>query len=256
MTFKPMTTSSVDNAGVQKTLLYGHHGWGKTTQAIHMQKYYGKGFIISGESGLRSVMNADIDYLPFQSWDGDNKPEENIYSFRGICKIMDTKEFKDQKYKWIMLDSLTELSDRLINHLEHEYRDSRNKLAMWGDNQRLMLGSIKWIRDLPYNVLVTALAKEEQNDNGEVDYWAMIKGSGVQKQLPAIFDNVLCGVRVTDGDRTEPTVERFVVCDEVRGWHGKVRDPHRKIEPVMRTSNLTEIFDLMKDKTKNKKEAA
>ena len=31
MTFKPMTTSAVENAGVQKTLLYGHHGWGKTT---------------------------------------------------------------------------------------------------------------------------------------------------------------------------------------------------------------------------------
>jgi hypothetical protein len=167
---------------------------------------------------------------------------------------MDTDDFRNAGYKWIMLDSLTELSDRLIQHLEVEYRDSRNKLAMWGDNQRLMLGSVKWIRDLPYNVVVTALAKEETNDNGETDYWAMIKGASIQKQLPAIFDNVLCGVRVTDGDRTNPQIERFLVCDEVRGWKGKVRDPNRKIEAVMRTADITDIFKLM---TKpNKKEAA
>ena len=255
MTFKPMKTSATENSGVQKTLLYGHHGWGKTTQALYMQKYYGKGFIISGESGLRSIMNADIDYLPFTSWDGVNDPTKNIYSFRGICKIMDSDDFKSNGYKWVMLDSLTELSDRLIQHLEVEYRDSRNKLAMWGDNQRLMLGSVKWIRDLPYNVVVTALAKEETNDNGETDYWAMIKGASVQKQLPAIFDNVLCGVRTTDGDRTDPKVERYLVTDEVRGWKGKVRDPNRKIGAVMRTADITDLFKLMNNKPK-KKEAA
>ena len=66
--------------------------------------------------------------------------------------------------------------------------------------------------------------------------------------------DVVFGVRVTDGDRTDPKVERFLVCDEVRGWKGKVRDPNRKIEAVMRTADITEIFKLM---TKpNKKEAA
>ena len=98
-------------------------------------------------------------------------------------------------------------------------------------------------------------AKEETNDNGETDYWAMIKGASVQKQLPAIFDNVLCGVRTTDGDRTDPKVERYLVTDEVRGWKGKVRDPNRKIGAVMRTADITDLFKLMNNKPK-KKEAA
>ena len=68
--FKPLNTSD-QTTSFRKTLLYGHHGWGKTTQFIHYQKHYGKGFIISGESGLSSIRSAGIDYLPFTSWAGD-----------------------------------------------------------------------------------------------------------------------------------------------------------------------------------------
>ena len=40
--FKPLNTSDHTTA-YRKTLLYGHHGWGKTTQFIHYQSTMEKG---------------------------------------------------------------------------------------------------------------------------------------------------------------------------------------------------------------------
>ena len=52
--------------GPTKVLLYSHHGYGKTYQCRHYEKRYGKGLIISGESGLKSIEDVSIDYAPFQ----------------------------------------------------------------------------------------------------------------------------------------------------------------------------------------------
>lgn len=250
MTFSPRRTSDAGVTDATKTLLYAHHGWGKTTQFRHYQRHFGKGFIISGESGLVSVSDADIDYLPFSSWDGDHDPARDVYSFRGICRMVGSPEFRAQGYKWIGLDSLTECSDRLMEHLEAKQSEGaykakggkENAFEMWADYGRLMLGSLKWIRDLPLHVLVTCLAKEESDDNGATNYWPMIKGQAVGKQIPGLFDMVFCGVRTTDGDRAAPKVARFIVTEEVRGWHGKARDPRSRLRPVERSSDVTELL--------------
>lgn len=245
--FKPKNTQDA-LVSLRKVLLYAHHGWGKTTQAKYYKEHLGKGFIISGESGLSSIKSEGIDYLPFHSFDGEHDPDKDIFSFTGICKMINSQEFKDMDYKWIMLDSLTELSDMILAHVESELADEpkKNAFKVWGEYATLIIGACKWVRDLPYHVIVTALAKEETNDNGDVEYWAMIKGSAAQKQLPGIFDCVLCGVRHTSKDKDgNSVVERLIITDEVRGWHGKVRDEKRRIRPVERTSNITKLFERM-----------
>jgi energy-coupling factor transporter ATP-binding protein EcfA2 len=242
MSFKPKSTAGSAVKDAQKILIYGHAGFGKTTQASHMKRAFGPGFIISGEAGLSSVSDQDIDYLPFSSFDGEHDPVADVYSFVGIVKMMKTPDFAAMGYRWIMLDSLTELSDRLMEKLEDDHRGSKNGFALWGDYSRYMLGAVKWIRDRDVHVIVTALAKEETDDNGEANYWPNIKGSGVQKQIPGIFDTVLGAIRHTDGDRTDPTVRRFFVTDEVRGWHGKVRDPYRRLKPVIECADVTEVI--------------
>lgn len=246
--FKPMNTSDTE-VTLRKVLMYAHHGWGKTTQAAHYQKRFGKGFIISGESGLSSIRSAGIDYLPFSSFDGRHDPEEGVYSFRGICEMIESEEFKAQGYEWLMVDSLTELSDMALASVEATYGndEKKNGFKVWGDYASLMLGACKWVRDQPYHIVVTALAKEESNDNGEVEYWPMVKGSAVQKQLPGIFDCVLCGVRTTQVEVSSGTskVRRFIITDEYKGWHGKVRDEHRRLKSVEEVSDITELFEKM-----------
>jgi hypothetical protein len=244
--FKTMKTSDVAKTGPTKVLLYAHHGYGKTYQCRFYQKRYGKGLILSGEAGLKSIGDVDIDYLPFSSWDGKHNPDEGVYSYRGICQMLMSDDFREAGYKWIAIDSLTELSERLLEHLEIEHRGEKNVFAMWGEYGRLMLGTMKWIRDLPYHVYVTSLAKEETDANDATHYWPLVKGQAVAKHLPAIFDHVFCGVRVTEKtDAGVPRVVRYVVTDEVSGWHGKVRDPKHRLKPYEQCNDITALLERM-----------
>ena len=244
--FSVMKTSDIAASGPTKVLLYSHHGFGKTYQCRFYQERFGKGLILSGEAGLKSIEDVSIDYLPFSSWDGKHDPKEGIYSFRGIVKMLSSPEFKEAGYTWIAIDSLTELSERLIEKLERDYANESNKFAMWGDYARLMIGALKWVRDLPLHVYVTCLAKEEQDPNGVTQYWPLVKGQAVSKQVPAIFDHVLCGVRVTEtNDQGKPRVRRYVITDEVNGWQGKVRDPRQRLKPMEPVDDVTELLSRM-----------
>lgn len=255
MSFKPMNTADGSTA-FEKTLLCAHAGWGKTHQAKNFQAVYGKGFIISGESGLSSVRSAAIDYLPFSSFDGPHNPDAGVFSFKGICRLMMTDEFKEAGYKWLMLDSLTELSDLVMKEVKEEAERKAagkpvNNFALWDDYRATSLGACKWIRDLPYHVAVTCLLKEEQDDNGVMNYWPMVAGNAVQKQLTGIFDNVLVGARKTEVVGDERIIHRYIITDEVGGYHGKVRDEARVIKAVERMDDVAALLKRKQDAISN-----
>lgn len=246
--FKPKNTGDVLSVSEPtKVLCYGFHGFAKTHQIKNYAKRFGKGLIISGEAGLKSVSDMDIDYVPFSSWDGTHDPIKEVYSFRGIMRDMATLQFAAADYKWIAIDSLTEVSERLMEHLEAKYakEPKGNNFALWQDNERMMTAALKWIRDMPIHVYVTCLAKEETDDSGAAHYWPLLKGSAVSKKIPGLFDHVLCGIRKTDPDPTTglPRVTRMFVTDEVFGWKGKVRAPENKRpQPVEKCDDITELL--------------
>lgn len=251
--FKPLNTSD-HTTQWRKTLLYGHHGWGKTTQFIHYQKHYGKGFILSGESGLSSIRSAGIDYLPFTSWNGETNPDEGKYSFVDIFKWLRTDDFKEAGYKWIGIDSLTELSDMSMQYADQCAEDeakkqnkAKNGFTVYAQHGTQIIGACKQLRDMPCHFLVTALAKESQDDNGNIDYWAMVTGKSTQQQLPGIFDNVFCAVRHTASgtQNTDGKVIRYIITDEYKGWKGKVRDEKRRLSAVEQTGNIVNLFKKM-----------
>lgn len=241
--FTPKKTNDAAIIDTSKTLVYALHGFGKTTQCAYYQKTFGPGFILSGEGGLASISDKNIDYLPFSSWNGKHDPANEAYSFRGLCRMIISPEFKAAGYKWVAIDSLTELSDLLMRELEVEFKDEKNGFAIWGEFSRQMIGSLKWVRDLPYHVLVTALAKDEEDDNGKPSFWPHVHGKAVGKQIPALFDHVFAGTRerhTTEDGRV--IVKRKLICDEVYGYHGKVRDPSQRIPPVLDTSNIAQVL--------------
>jgi hypothetical protein len=251
--FAPQNTRDIERDEPTKTLCLAHHGFGKTTQCAHYQDYFGKGFILSGEAGLKSIANRNIDYLHFNSWEKyDANGELSMESFRGIVKAMNTEEFKQQDYKWIAIDSLTELSDLCYRHfnrlMDEEIRrdpsKKRDGFAVWGNYNSAIVGALKWVRDLDYHVLMTSLANETTDDNGMVEYLPAVQGNKIARLLPGMFDNVLCGMRTTENDPAtgRPRIQRKFVTDEVHGWRGKVRDPYGRIEIVEETSNICDIL--------------
>lgn len=246
MSWTPPSTKGAGLNEPHKVLLYGHHGWGKTWQVRNFAKQYGKGFLLSGESGLKSLADVDIEYAPFTSWDGPHDPDNGVFSFRGLCRWVASKEFKDAGYKWIAVDSLTELSDLLYAWAEEQTKGEKNRFAVWELYGKTMLSTLKWIRDLKLHVYVTSLAAEATDDNtAATDYWPMVKGAKVARNIPAIFDHVFCAIRRTTDEEGDTKVLRFIVTEEVKGWHGKVRDPFNRVQPVEETNDLTELLERM-----------
>lgn len=125
---KPKSTADVFKDQGSKTLLLTMHGWGKTHQCANYQKHFGKGFIISGESGLKTLATHDIDYLAFSSFDDPsrNDPDRGVYSFREIARFVRSTDFAKEGYKWIAIDSLTELSERAFEHAQRLNEGNKN----------------------------------------------------------------------------------------------------------------------------------
>lgn len=238
--------SKTSEAGVkhQKVLLYAHHGWGKTYQCRYFEKQYGKGLIISGESGLISLSDCEIDVVEFSSWDGAHDPDKGVFSFKGICRMIASPAFAAEGYKWLAIDSLTELSDRCMEEVEKGFKDPGD-MRKWSEFSRQFKGALKWVRDLPYHVYITCLTKSVRNANDEIEYWPAVAQQAVAENLPAMFDHVFCGVRQTRSDPTsgKVTVIRQLITDEVHGWHGKARDPRNRLKPVEEGASVVDLIE-------------
>lgn len=239
MKIEVFKTNDTSVKGSSKVLLYAHHGAGKTTQAAKYADRFGKGLVISGESGLSSIADREIDYIPFTTF--DRTPREG-YSFKQIVDYVNSPEFAQKKYKWICIDSATELSQRCFADVEKETAGSNNGFEKWGLYERKITAALKWVRDLPMHVLITALAAEEADDNGVINFWPMLVQKKVQKLVPALYDHVFCLVRKTSEEDGKLKVRRSIITEQVHGWHGKSRDPHRRLNPVEATDDVTELL--------------
>ena len=187
MKITPLKTNDGSASSASKLLLYGHHGAGKTTQIKNYQRAYGKGLILSGESGLSSIQDIEADYIPFSTFSA--KPKMG-FSFKQIVEHIQSDDFKDKKYNWIAIDSVTELSQRCFQDVVAASSRDNITYEEWNEYERLITWALKWIRDLPMHVLMTALASEEQDDNGVTNYWPSFVQKKIQKNAPALFDHV------------------------------------------------------------------
>jgi hypothetical protein len=53
-------------------------------------------------------------------------------------------------------------------------------------------------------------------------------------------------VRVTEkSDNGHPRVRRYIVTDEISGWHGKARDPRNTLKAFEECDNVTELLAKM-----------
>lgn len=244
MVWRPPSTKGIGSTEPHKVLLYGHHGWGKTWQVRNFAERYGNGLLLSGEKGLKSLSDIDIPHVAFTSWDGAHDPDNNVYSFRGMATMLTRDFIRDNNINWLALDSITELSEMLMAWCKHETREEKNRFAVWTLYGEKMIGAIKWIRDLPVHVYVTSLAASTSDDGGN-DYWPHVHGNKVGVAIPANFDHVFCAIRRDDTVGDEVKTTRYIVSEEMNGWHGKVRDPWKRVKAVEQCDDITELLERM-----------
>ena len=245
MKITPLKTTDATVSSKSKSLVYGPHGSGKTTQCANYAKRYGKGIILSGEGGLSSISDMEIDYLPFSTFKAE-PTKEGTYSFKQLTQYIASDDFRKQKYQWLAIDSVTELSQRCFAEVEEAQKNKANSYDLWTIYGREITAALKWVRDLDMHVVMMALATaKDDKSNGSTMYWPMMNQAKISELLPALFDNVFALLRKTNEQNGKMTVQRYLVTDQIGGWYGKVRDPNRRLAPFEAEHDVTKLLDVI-----------
>lgn len=189
-----------------KILIHGESGNGKTTLAGTVP---GKCLVISSEAGLLSLYGKDVDFIDLTKGD-DNEvipKEKRVGQLLKAYHYLLTPECIE-KYEWVFIDSLTEISQNLMEALHKEFPERRDSLVMYGENAKRMRSIIKVFRDIPhYHVVFTALSTIEKDENNKRFKGIDVVGK-ISNQLPAFFDEVFY-MALNKGK--EGNTERFLV---------------------------------------------
>jgi len=225
---------SIQSHGI-KAILYGASGVGKTTQVKTLVEEGFKPIIISAESGLLSLHGTQVDLIDISRDDKDQvlEPSKRFERLGEAYKYL--AEGK-HKYDTIILDSLTEINQCLMDYLRVKYPDAKDTLKMYGDNAVMMNKVIKSFRDLKYNVVLIALDSIEKDEVGKRYITIDLVGK-VAANVPPLFDEVLYLFINEEGGRNILTTktEKTVAKDR----SGKLAQ--------IETANLGKIFKKIKE---------
>lgn len=96
------------------------------------------------------------------------------------------------RYGWIVLDSLSEISDRCVAEMKAKYPGKDDSFKLWGEYTDLMEAVVKAYRDFaPYHVLFTCLPAIEKDEIGRRFVAPAVAGKKIQGRLTSYFDLVL-----------------------------------------------------------------
>ena len=204
MKIKPFSTGDVNNIHLN-VLIYGHAGSGKTTALGNFEDTFGKGLILSGEGGLASIADRNIDFLPFYSFDHDidRKKHPEGYSFKELMSYVTSDDFRNAGYKWVAIDSFTELSRRAFTEATMENDNPKDGFKKYELYTQKIDPMINDLRDLPIHVVCTALATESKDENGMTNFWPMLHQKSKVEAFCGTFDVVAALINKTETAKTE-----------------------------------------------------
>lgn len=164
-----LTSTKDEKTTFIKVLVHGPAGAGKTRLAATVEKP----LIISAESGLLSLR----DYtLPV--W-----KVENLEGMRGAYE-----EAKKDDYKWIVLDSISEIAEVCLAEEKKNNKDARKA---YGEMQDVMTALIRSFRDLPKHVYMSAKQEKIKDEvSGAILFGPSAPGQKIPQAMPYFFDLV------------------------------------------------------------------
>ena len=164
--------------------------------------------------------------------------------------------FRNEGYKWIAIDSFTELSRRAFTEATIENDNPKDGFKKYELYTQKIDPMINDLRDLPIHVVCTALATESKDENGMTNFWPMLHQKSKVEAFCGTFDVVAAlinkseTVKTEDG-KTKMKMHRYTLTGNVSGWHGKTRDCHGRIRVAEEGTN---VASLVKRLVMNKEE--
>jgi hypothetical protein len=159
-------------------LIAGISGVGKTSLAKTLPPR--ETLVVSAESGLLCLQGTDIDAL-------------EVTATKDLYEVIEFAKKNVAKYKYIFLDSLTEIGEMVLRELKSEpqYQDPKNTLKMYGAYNDIMTFWIKGFRDFrPFSIIMTCLSENIKDGMVETEAFNL-PGNSVRNSIKAWFDVVL-----------------------------------------------------------------
>lgn len=185
----------------EKVMVYGESGSGKTCLAsgfpgpVHYSDFDGK---ISSVIGFLSKNNParlqEIEYDPFT----DVTKAKGVRPFKAFLERLTLleKEVAAGKYKTVVIDSMTTLSDALMENVMAENPGIKGPVAGVPGMQHYLVLTfqfkqlIKRLLALPCNVVMLGHIKVDKDENtGRITYRPMLSGQ-LPEQVPILFEEV------------------------------------------------------------------
>ena len=180
MAIKKITPQTTDR---MTCLVIGASGRGKTSLLRTIPEGE-NALVISAESGLLCVRDLVV---------SGKVTGFEIDHFLDVGEIFfkATGEKYTNHYKWIFIDSLTEIADLCALHMKEVYPNPSDSIKKWNEYTEHMKAMVKAFRDMPhYNVVFTCLDSTESDEAG-IRYTApKMQGKAFKGTLTSLFDEV------------------------------------------------------------------
>lgn len=190
-----LKTIQLENSSRFIALVIGQSGIGKTSLLRSLPENEPV-FVVSAEAGLLCVRDL-VESKRVQGVEvGSFADLAEVYSFLVSPAAAG--------FKWIFIDSLTEIAARCVEAMKAKYPDRKDSFPMWGEYGEKMTALIKAYRDLTaFNVVFTCLDSCEKDDLNRRFVGPSISGGALKERLSSFFDEVFFMVSLPDSEGKE-----------------------------------------------------
>jgi hypothetical protein len=190
-------------------------------------------FVISAENGMLSVRDL------VQSGRIHGVEIDRFEDLKNACELLLTQ--LRGAYRWVLVDSLSEISYRCHEHYKKVYPAEKDVWSMWGAYDKDMQELIKGLRDMTEsNVVFTCLETVDKEESGRRHVAPDLAGKKLKERVPAWFDEVF----YMDNEINEKTREvyRYFITAPIGRIPGKDRSGRLALkEPA----HLGYVYDKM-----------